>query len=416
MASPATASAGRRRSALRAAAGTYGIRLLGVAAGLGSAVVVSRVLGPDGRGVFSLATVLATTLLVIGKLGVDQANVFLHGTLRIPTARLAGQNGLLSLIVGVASIPVALLLRAWVPGLRESVAVVPLIVAASTVGLVLHAQLEAGLLAMEGRVYAGALATTVAATFQLIVTLAFAGAGHLDPVGALAIAGASHLLLWAVTIAASRGVTRTRLSFDVSLARESIGHALPLHLAGASLFLHFRIDTFVLGALSGVSAVGIYSVAVAVGEGLILAADAIALALLPGQSAASSRVAAGMALRGLVPAMALVAVPGIGLLLAGPNALALVFGAPFAASWLPTMLLLPGACALAAQRICGPAVLRAGRPWLLAGVFGLSSVANVVLNLMLVPRHGAAGSAAASSISYAASAVAVGLWTYRMSR
>src|SRR5512140_3851290 len=94
----------RTQSPLQAAAGTYGIRILGVVAGLGSAVVISRTLGPDGRGVFSLATVLATTLLVIGKLGIDQANVYLHGTRRVPTARLAGQTSLLSLVVGLAAV------------------------------------------------------------------------------------------------------------------------------------------------------------------------------------------------------------------------------------------------------------------------------------------------------------------------
>lgn len=404
------------RSPLQAAAGTYVIRILGTVAGLGSVVVVSRALGPDGRGVFSLATVLATTLLVIGKLGIDQANVYLYGTRRISTARLAGQNGLLSLAVGLSAIPVALLLRMLAPGLLGGLAPAPLIVAASTVGLVLHSQLEAGLLGMEGRVYAGPLGSAAAAVFQLVVTAGVAAAGRLDPVVALAIAGVSHILLWGITAASSRGLPRIRMSLDGPLLRESVWHALPLHVAGVSLFLHFRVDTFVLGALSGTAAVGIYSVAVAVAEGLILAADAIALALLPRQSAAGERDAARMALGALGPAIALVVVPGFVLFLLGPSALSFVFGSPFAESWLPTILLLPGAASLAAQRICGPAVLRAGQPWVLAGIFGASFGMNLVLNLVLVPRFGASGSAASSSVSYAASALAVGAWTWRLSK
>src|SRR5438105_3930581 len=77
--------------ALRGA--TYGV-------GFGASVLISRGLGPEGRGEFYLLVIAAATLLSFAKLGLEQANVFLFGTRRLTTDQIFGQNGMVSLAAG----------------------------------------------------------------------------------------------------------------------------------------------------------------------------------------------------------------------------------------------------------------------------------------------------------------------------
>ena len=61
-------------------------------AGLAVAVLVSRVLGPSGRGQYYLLVVAAATLVSIARLGLEQANIYLYSTKSVPLPRTNAQN------------------------------------------------------------------------------------------------------------------------------------------------------------------------------------------------------------------------------------------------------------------------------------------------------------------------------------
>src|SRR5690349_3638606 len=76
-----------------------------IVAFVGSAIV-ARALGPAGRGAYYLPLLAANTCLVFGKLGIDQANVFLYSTAGIELRRLSAQNGTVALGSGAILIAV----------------------------------------------------------------------------------------------------------------------------------------------------------------------------------------------------------------------------------------------------------------------------------------------------------------------
>ncbi len=67
-------------------------RMTASAAALLANVLISRGLGPQGRGAYSLHTTTAITAIALGKLGLDQANVYFRTTRGISTERLLATN------------------------------------------------------------------------------------------------------------------------------------------------------------------------------------------------------------------------------------------------------------------------------------------------------------------------------------
>ena len=81
-------------------------------------------------------------------------------------------------------------------------------------------------------------------------------------------------------------------------ACESSRHSLVLHVGMALLFLTLRVDMFLVKGILGVSALGLYSLAVALAETVMLATDSLSIALVPRQMGGTIREAATTALTG----------------------------------------------------------------------------------------------------------------------
>jgi len=101
--------------------------------------------------------------------------------------------------------------------------------------------------------------------------------------------------------------------------------------------------------------------------------------------------------------------------LVAPVLVPAMFGSEFAAASWVLRLLLPGVLILTLGKVIAPYVCNRGRPavatYISLGALGLT----VLLNLLLIPLLGIAGSAIASSISYAANGTAFAVVFLRMS-
>jgi O-antigen/teichoic acid export membrane protein len=165
----------------------------------------------------------------------------------------------------------------------------------------------------------------------------------------------------------------------------------------------FRVDSILLAALAGTAAAGRYAAAYRLLETVIFVCWTVARAVFPVMvSATAPWQVRRSADRGLV-VLATVFLPYAALLwVRGGDLLRLLYGEPFARdgfgalAWLAPAPLLFGAAWLAAY------VLMSGGPTgtVLLGSAG-ALAANVGLNLVLIPRWGPAGAAAATSASYA---------------
>jgi O-antigen/teichoic acid export membrane protein len=94
-------------------------------------------------------------------------------------------------------------------------------------------------------------------------------------------------------------------------------------------------------------------------------------------------------------------------IVAWPLVLAL-YGSEFLPSVAPLWLLLPGLVSLAVGRVLSADLNGRGLPGSVARANGSMAVVNIALNLWWIPIWGAAGAAAATSVSYTAAVLLLG--------
>jgi O-antigen/teichoic acid export membrane protein len=185
-------------------------------------------------------------------------------------------------------------------------------------------------------------------------------------------------------------------------------------MAMVLLFLHLRVDMFMLNSMAGATALGVYSLSVTLAETIMLGTDSVAIAILPRQMGNSLEEAARLALRAARITILVSAAITAAWAVVGFPLIVLTFGRPFSGSYLPLLALLPGIAFMGMQRVCGGPVLRAARPGRIVWINVLGLACNVVLNLWWIPAWGPAGAGAASTCSYALSALLFLRWTARL--
>jgi O-antigen/teichoic acid export membrane protein len=165
--------------------------------------------------------------------------------------------------------------------------------------------------------------------------------------------------------------------------------------------LNYRVPLFVVEREAGLEATGAYSVAVQLAELLWLLSSALSISAYrrigePGRDRAA-RTALQAARVGVLAA--LVAAPLLWALAAW--AVPRVLGAGYEGVSTPLALLLPGVVAYAAaSAVSAYFTNQLGRPGWAGRVAALSLVLNTLGCLWAVPRYGAAGAAASTSLSY----------------
>jgi O-antigen/teichoic acid export membrane protein len=276
-----------------------------------------------------------------------------------------------------------------------------------------HAIFSTGLLTVQGRVNVPLVASIGGAIFQLLLLAGLRVNGMFTPwpvYGTYALS----IVMTSAALAVMLSSPRKLIAWDEALLRESLRHSLVLHVGMTLLFLTLRVDMFLVKGMLGVQALGIYSVAVALAETVMLATDSLSIALVPRQMGGTIREAAATALAGA----RMIALIGLGLAVAWAIAGAVVvrvfFGAAFQPVYAPLLVLLPGIVLISMQRVCGATVLRTGRPWTMVGIQAAGFTSNFLLNLWWIPKWGLVGAAAASSVSYALSACGFLTWTGRL--
>jgi O-antigen/teichoic acid export membrane protein len=384
------------------------------ATGFLGSILISRVLGPEGRGLYYLPVVTAATVASFANLGLEQANVYLLGNGRVSMARLWAQGGLIAVAMGVVGLVATVAAPAFLPSLYAQTPLLLLVLSGLTIPLTLHTQIVGGLVALAGRVTVQFRAGLVGSVVQVVLLGVLATTGELGVASVLGTTLISSLATWWMVASRAPQPGGRWASWDPALLRQTLVHSIPLHLASVLLFLHLRLDMFMVSAWSGAAALGLYSLAVVLAETVQLATDSLSLALLPRQVGNSIEEAARVSLRGVRANALIGGALAIGWAVVGSPFIAFAFGRAFLPAYLPLALLLPGVVGLGLQRACGPAVVRGGHAWGLAAIQAASLSVNAWLNAMLIPKMGAAGAALASSISYSISAAIVLRWTARM--
>lgn len=381
-------------------------------------IVLARLLSPDDFGLFSILTAVALLIFNLGNLGLPTAITYQVASSPRRAETVAFNSLLLALAVGALA---TLLGAAVVLAIGERLvggaagASPAWALAAVPAHFVFHAVLGISLGRDELWRYNGlSIGFHLTVFVGAIAGYAFGGSGASALVGwssgSLLGALAAVVLAWPIW--------RRHARLDLGLWREATLFGAKTHASGVLTFLNYRLDVLFVGALLGAAEAGLYAAAVALGEtlwffsqvsGSVLFARVAAAGAADGtaQGTAQGQLTA-LTVRLVFLSSGAVAV--VLALLAAP-VLTAVYADAYGAAAPALRIVLVGIVALSASRVLAQYVAGVGRPELNIPGSLLGLVANVALNLALIPPLGIAGAALASAVSYSLT-LAHRLWCF----
>ena len=422
---PALAASAPGRPFARRVASVFSAKIVVFGFGFVTTLVVSRLLGPDGKGAYVGVTALPALVGTVGVLGLPNAiNYF--------SAKNVSVRGLmLTALMFVVVISIAVVAVLWVtlPWREQSIFSAPIEKLGPTTGdqmlRLILITVPAGMLATfvgtilygrhEVRIYTTIMVGQAMAT--LIALVLAVGVFRLGVEGAVGASVVVSCLGAAAVLIAVRRVAARTLGGDPVRLRSILGYGARVYPASITGYFNYRADTLLIQALLVASAgpLGLYSMAVTMAEFIFYIPDAVTTIFMPtiaGSTADSAdaklgRVSRMTFLATVVGAITLVPVAWLGIHLVLPK---------FTDCLPAFLILLPAVVSLSLSKVMTSYISGRGKPGPVSVGAAITLVLNLAANVILIPRMGIVGAAAASFISYTAMMVMMVFVACRISR
>lgn len=381
-------------------------RVIALAAFLVTNILIARYLGPEGKGLAAIFTAVPNLVGVIAALGMDKSSAYMIGK------QLHGEDAILSgLMIGAAASTLcaialsgAYFLVSWSEGYTALTVMLTMgvVVAATLQRLMNGVMLGRRLVSLFSvtRWLPQALQALVVLATILLATLA------VNDIIVGMLVGFAAAVIYSL-IALSRRISFS-FRFDRACFKLLLSYGVVVSIADFLVFLNYKIQIFVLQAVSTVEQVGLFSLGQNFGELLWQAPGMMSAVILSRSANAADPVAFSHKI-GVLLRLSLLVCAGLGIMIgvACLIGIPIVFGPAFAPSSLVYFMLLPGVVAIITFKILASDLVGQGKARMTALIMAPSVALNIGLGLALIPLWGAIGAAMAATVTYLAISVAV---------
>jgi O-antigen/teichoic acid export membrane protein len=380
---------------------------------VGITILVTRVTGAHGRGIYTLVVSVSGLSAMVTGLGISWAGIYYIGKRQFPLAGVV--STLMTVALAAAGVTMVALVAAYVlfqttyfHDLSQTQAFIMVALTAlfqlattsSSIVLGLNRPLQ----------YAAMNAAQVVVALVIQVILAMTGS----------LNATSALVALAVGVAISAGtglalVAREapiRLGVDSTILRSFFNFGIRGYAANLMMTVSYRLDSLMVNGLSGVASLGYYSVATAMAEGLWYGANGLALVMFPHISSLEKKEADRITPVVCRNAVFVTLIGAVVMFVVSRQLILTIFGPPLLPALQPLWLLLPGIVTLTVAKIVSSYLSGIGKPIYSTYLAAGSMILTVVLDLALIPPYGIRGAAVASSIAYTGTALA-SVWIFR---
>jgi PST family polysaccharide transporter len=382
-------------------------RVFRMAIGLVVSVWIARYLGPDQFGLLSYALAFAALFSFLVTFGLD--GIVVRDLVQDPARgnETLGTAFIIKLVGALVAIVTAnIAIRLLQPSDSQMHVLVAIIVAGTAfqafdvIDFWFQSRVEARLV-----VYARGASFLIVSIVKVALILTNA------PLIAFAWVVSVEILLSAIGLVFAYRTNGQRLTLwtaNLQRIRNTLNDCWPIAIAGVAVVVYMRIDQVMLGQMLGNQAVGVYSAAARISEVWYFIPTAIVVTVTPALIQAKK----------LSTTLYYVRLAQLFRLMSGIS-LAIAISLTFAADYIATLIYgdaYEGVGTILAIHIWAALFVFLGvaqSPWSInegltrIALFRtvLGAIANVVLNLLLIPPYGPIGAAIATLISYALSAV-----------
>jgi len=367
-------------------------------------VIMARVLGPKGQGIYSVAILFPSLLLIFTGFGLNLSAVYFLGKEKYPPRQVLGTSIIFNFLISVLTILIGLLViftfsDKFFPDIERvylflSLSLVPLILFFN-----LGCQTVLGLQKINKYNFISFFQSGLFLIFVaiLLFTLRFG----------VTVAILSQIFSYAVAIALLSfiAVKETKgIDFKINFKylKESLIYGLKVHLAGIFDFLHSRIDLFLINFFINPFSAGIYFASVRLAEGVWLFSSSTSTVLFPKvvseKDPKKLKEFTPLVCRNVLFLSFLIIAF---LFIISGWFITFLYSADYLAAILPFKIILIGILAISGCNILSIDLAARGNPMLNTCAIGASAVLNIVLNIIFIQKWGISGAAFATTVSYA---------------
>ncbi|MHA1781936.1 MAG: oligosaccharide flippase family protein, partial [Promethearchaeota archaeon] len=197
-------------------------------------------------------------------------------------------------------------------------------------------------------------------------------------------------------------------SFNKFYLKDAFSYGSKIYIGNLIIFFHYRIDLFLINKFLSPLAVGFYGLAVGLAERIWLISNSVGLVLFPKVSSEKNKKRlkefTPLVFRNVMFVTSLIAFL---LYFISKPLITFFYSEEFFNSILPFKILLIGIVSMSGWRILANDIYGRGRPELNIYVSFVSTILNIFLNIIWIPKYGISGAALATSISYFSSFILI---------
>jgi len=384
---------------------TFSSQILNFILALISSIILARVLGPKGKGIYALIVLIPKTMLKLGTLGIEAANVYFTGSKKYKVKDIVSNSLLCSILFGFILILLFYVIsqhsvfKNFLNSNQLNSFYVWLMIFTVPFSL-LSGYLRNVFLGKEDIITYNKInilqnALQLAAVFTLLLIL------RLDLFGAISTYIFTNICMFLLVVffIVKNGI-KIYFTYNAKLFKNMLNYGIKAYFANLAQFLNYRLDMFLIAIFLTPVEVGYYSIAVGIAEKLWMLPGAIATVLFPRISSIMDIKANNLTSKIARNTFFIIFI--FALLLAGITKplIKVLFGFAFLSSAMPLLILLPGIVALSLSKILTADLAGRGKPQFAAYSSFVSLAVNIPLNLLLIPKWGISGAAFASTIAY----------------
>lgn len=369
-------------------------------------VILSRMLGAAGFGLYSAIIVVPVMVIGLTQLGIRRSAIYHIGNKILPEDHIVSALFLLLLYTSTLSILICGFVYFFAGQSSFDPPIILLVLL--TIPLLLSNVFAGGLFLGKEDIRSAAMINAGPTLITLVFTLLFVWALRMSLFGAFLALTLANLIMVIFTYRRIfvRMQYKITWKYHEGIMKSMVKLGIVNALAVFIMQLNYKLDILMLKKLSSLEEVGFYSLAMQIAEQLWHIPFAIESIILSrsantrDQESLHRHVASIFRISLLIGLMA-----GIVIFIIAPYLVPLVFGKDFTQSVQMIQVVLPGILILVGFRILNSRLTGMGKPQVAIYTFTPALILNFVLNLFLIPRFGGIGAAWATNVSYAAGSV-----------
>lgn len=362
--------------------------------------ITSRFLGTSGKGVVGVSSTVVNFSIILLGFGFASANVYYIGRMKKDIGSVIGNNIMVALCSIAALIPFYFLNLKYHFSILNNVSNLVLIYTLVMVPPFIMKSAFSNVLLGLKEIKLYNIMNVLDSSLNILLLIIFLLISR-QPSSAVLASMIESTILCIIEMYVFTKKLAIKIKVDLKLVREMYNYGMKAQIGNLVQMINYQLDVFVVNAYCSTSLVGIYTLAVYIGQTLWKITGSVSTIIFP-MAASSTDEKEMYRFSNMVTRITFTLILILSLLMAllSRPVIIFVFGSSFAYASVSLLLLLPGISIFSISNILAQHLAGTGKVKYNMISSMISAVITVILDFTLIPRMDIIGASITSSLSY----------------